>query len=49
MEDTLFMYPHKDVKINSCAEVIGKVATIAKELGRDIATPAEARQIFGCP
>jgi 3-keto-5-aminohexanoate cleavage enzyme len=47
MEDTIWMYPHKDDRIKSCAEVIGKVATIARELGREIATPAEARKIMG--
>lgn len=47
MEDTIWMYPHKDEKIHSCAEVVNKVVTIAKELGREIATPAEARQILG--
>ncbi len=47
MEDTIWMYPHKDEKIRRCADVVTKVATIARELGRDIATPAEARKILG--
>ncbi|MBI4330356.1 MAG: 3-keto-5-aminohexanoate cleavage protein [Chloroflexi bacterium] len=47
MEDTIFMYPHKDERIKSCADVIRKVTTIACELGRDIATPEETRQILG--
>jgi uncharacterized protein (DUF849 family) len=47
MEDTIFMYPHKDEKIKSCGDVVRKVAGIARELGRDIATPAEARKILG--
>ncbi len=47
MEDTLWMYPHNEDRIRSCAEVVSKVATIARELGRDIATPAEAREILG--
>mgnify|MGYP001362120787 CR=1 FL=1 len=47
MEDTLWMYPHKEEVISSCAEVVRKVATIAKELGREIATPQQAREILG--
>ncbi len=47
MEDTIWMYPHKMEKINSCAEVVRKVTTIAKELGRDIATPQQTKQILG--
>lgn len=48
MEDTIWMYPHKDVKISSCAAVVNKIATIARELGRDVATPAETAAILGC-
>jgi 3-keto-5-aminohexanoate cleavage enzyme len=47
MEDHLWMYPHKDEKIKRCADATKKIATIAKELGRDIATPEEARKILG--
>ncbi len=47
MEDTILMYPHKDEKITSCAQVVSKVATIATELGRDIATPSQAKGILG--
>jgi 3-keto-5-aminohexanoate cleavage enzyme len=47
MEDTLWMYPHRDEKIKNCGDVVRKVATIARELGREIATPEEARQIMG--
>ena len=46
-EDTVHVYPHKDEVIDSCAAMVRKVATIAKELGRDIATPDEARKILG--
>ncbi len=46
-EDTVWLYPHKDEKIRSCAQVVKKIAAIARELGREIATPAEARQILG--
>jgi len=47
MEDAIWMYPHKDEKIKSAADVVHKVATIAKELGREIATPAETRKMWG--
>lgn len=46
-EDTVHIYPHKDDIITSCADVVKKIATIAKELGREIATPDEARKILG--
>lgn len=46
MEDHLWMYPHKDEKISCCADVTRKIATIAKELGRDIGSPSEARGIL---
>ncbi len=47
MEDTLWLYPHKEDRIMSCAQVVSKVANIARELGRDIASPAEASKILG--
>jgi 3-keto-5-aminohexanoate cleavage enzyme len=47
MEDTLWLYPHREDRIESCAQVVNKVATIARELGRDIATTSEARDILG--
>jgi 3-keto-5-aminohexanoate cleavage enzyme len=47
MEDGLYMYAHKDDLIKSSAETVIKVRRIAEELGREIATPKEARQILG--
>lgn len=47
MEDHLWMYPHKDEMIESCADVTRKIATVAKELGREIGTPDEARRLLG--
>lgn len=47
MEDCLWMYPHKDEIMTKNSEVIRKVVTIARELGRDIATPAHVRRMFG--
>jgi len=47
MEDHIYTYPHKDDLIKSNADETRKIATIARELGREIATPAQARQILG--
>jgi 3-keto-5-aminohexanoate cleavage enzyme len=47
MEDSVHIYPHKDDLMKSNAEVVKKVFNIAKELGREIATPKEARKILG--
>ena len=41
------MYPHKDELVKNCADMVKKIATIAKELGRELATPDEARKILG--
>lgn len=46
MEDSVYMYPHKDELITNGAEVVRKVRTIAEEVGREIATPDEARQML---
>jgi uncharacterized protein (DUF849 family) len=47
VEDCLWVYPHRDEIIERDADMVRKVATIARELGREIATPAEARQLLG--
>ena len=44
-EDNLYL--EKGVLAKSNGELVAKVARIAKELGREIATPAEAREILG--
>jgi len=49
MEDQVHIYPHKDDLIPSAASMVKKIAAIAKELGREIATPDEARKILGLP
>ncbi len=46
-EDCFHMYPHKDDIVQYSADTVRKVAAIAKELGREIATPSEAREILG--
>jgi 3-keto-5-aminohexanoate cleavage enzyme len=47
MEDTVYLYPHRDEKIETTAQAVRKVVNVANELGREIATPAEAREIMG--
>ncbi len=41
------VYLSKGVMANSNCELVEKVVRLAKELGREIATPAEAREILG--
>lgn len=43
----LYMYPHKDELIKHSADTVRKVANIARELGREIASPNETRAIYG--
>jgi 3-keto-5-aminohexanoate cleavage enzyme len=40
------LYPHRDEPIESCGQVVDKVATIARELGREVATPDQARELL---
>lgn len=47
MEEGIYRYPHRNDIIGSCAEMVRAVANIARELGRPIATPAQAREILG--
>ncbi|UCC40858.1 MAG: 3-keto-5-aminohexanoate cleavage protein [Candidatus Aminicenantes bacterium] len=49
MEDHIWMYPHKDEMIKKSADAAKKIATISRELGRDIASPRDARKIMGIP
>lgn len=49
MEDTMWMYPHRDESIIRNAEVVRKTACIARELGRDIMSPNEARKRLALP
>jgi uncharacterized protein (DUF849 family) len=41
------LYPHRDEKIQTSAQAVRKVVAVANELGREIATSAEARAIMG--
>ncbi|MBN1225220.1 MAG: 3-keto-5-aminohexanoate cleavage protein [Candidatus Aminicenantes bacterium] len=43
----LFTFPHRDEIIKSNADETHKIASEVRELGREIATPKEARQIMG--
>jgi 3-keto-5-aminohexanoate cleavage enzyme len=45
MEDNIYL--EKGVLAKSNAELVAKIARIAKELGRRIATPDETREILG--
>jgi len=49
IEDAVYMYPHRNDLIKSCGQVIETVAGIARYLGREVATPKEARTILGLP
>jgi 3-keto-5-aminohexanoate cleavage enzyme len=46
-EDNIYL--SKGVPAKSNAELVEKVVRIARELGREIATPAEAREILHLP
>ncbi len=43
------VYLEKGVPAKSNGELVAKAARLAKELGRELATPAEARKILGLP
>jgi 3-keto-5-aminohexanoate cleavage enzyme len=45
MEDNPFVRSGEYARTN--AELVDKIVRIARELGRDIASPAEARKIIG--
>lgn len=46
MEDAASLYPHRDDPIESCAQVVEKIVTIAEALGREVATPDQARELL---
>lgn len=47
IEDQYWLWPHRDEISTSASQTTELVVTIAKTLGRGIATPAEAREILG--
>jgi len=46
-EDNIFY--HKGVVADSNAQLVARMARIAEEIGRPLATPAQAREILGLP
>lgn len=46
-EDTIYKYPHKDDRIEDNAEDIERYKRLANDLGREVATPDEYREIAG--
>lgn len=46
-EDCLWMYPHRDEIIVKNSEVIRKIVAMTRELGREIASPAQVKSILG--
>jgi len=49
MEDAMYMYPHKNDLMKENGKAVEAVAQIAKYLGREVATPSEARKILNLP
>jgi 3-keto-5-aminohexanoate cleavage enzyme len=47
MEDAIYVHPHRDRILETSAEAVKMIAEAAALLGRDIATPDEARAILG--
>ncbi len=47
MEDSIWKYPHRDDKIESCREVVESVVAISEQLGRRPATGHEFRKMVG--
>jgi uncharacterized protein (DUF849 family) len=40
-------YPYKELELPTNARLVARVAQLARDMGREIATPAEARQMLG--
>lgn len=49
IEDAVYMYPHRTDVIKSAGQVVEAVVGIARRLGREVASPSEARQMLGLP
>lgn len=47
MEDTVWKYPHKDIKLKSNGEEVREAIEIARLLGREVMTPNEYREANG--
>lgn len=49
MEDTVWLWPHRNERIASNLQVLEMAKSLAAVLGREVATPAEYRAIVGIP
>jgi 3-keto-5-aminohexanoate cleavage enzyme len=49
MEDTTWLWPHRDDKVPSNVRMVEIAHSIAELLGRPVATPAEYRGMVGMP
>ncbi|MFH0175897.1 3-keto-5-aminohexanoate cleavage protein [Streptomyces cacaoi] len=49
MEDTYFLWPHRDDRVESNAQALRIGQQIAEVVGRPVATPAEYRAMLGLP
>lgn len=49
MEDTVWLWPHRNEKVQSNLQYLEMAKSMAQVLGRDIATHAEYRQMVGMP
>lgn len=47
LEDMIYLYPRKNELVKSNVQMVEKIVRIASELGRDIASPAQARKTLG--
>ena len=47
LEDQFWLYPHRDDISQKASDTVELVANIARNLGREIATPADARERLG--
>jgi 3-keto-5-aminohexanoate cleavage enzyme len=47
MEDSVYVHPHRDDKIVKNADMVKMLVDLAGTLGREVATPAEAKVILG--
>ena len=49
LEDAVYMYPHSNDLIKTSGKVVEAIAGIARYLGREVATPSEARKMLELP
>lgn len=49
MEDTYWLWPHRDDRIQSNLQAYGVAQKLSEAIGRPIATPAEYRAMIGAP